>query len=739
MRAQVILGALALTLTARAAADEAKTPSGHSIHGEAFDEGPRQAATLLAGMGTIVFPVTTASREAQAFFVQGMAQIHTFYYFEAERSFRQAAVHDSQCAMAYWGMALANQNNRRRAAAFAGKADQRAGSASDRERKYIEAMKAFVAEGKNDDERRAGYIHGLEAVILAHPDDVEAKALLAWALVSGAGGKLGSRVVVNQLIEEILRQNPLHPGAHHYRIHLWDGNDPAQALASAEAYARAAPGIAHAWHMPGHIYNGLGRWQEAAHTQDAAARVDHARMLATATLPFTIHNYVHNQHYLIANLLHLGRAQEALALARNLIEEPRDPERNHQGDRGHAGRLGRFCLMKTCVRFELWDEVLSERHLDWSDIPEERAWEAYAKGLARLYLGDLDEARSHAGRLDEIAAEAAKKPGWDADLIETTRSELRGRLLVAEGKTLEGFALLDKGAKLQVEKFDGDLGPYPRPFHEALGYTHLAARNWGLAEACFRQVLDKRKDTVASAAGLVAALHGKGDRQAALEAHGAFLAAARSADPDLPCERRIEPIALALAAGPDARDLTGGPPTATAAVGSAADLEALGPPLWVPSAAPDFELAGLDGATLSLAGGRGKYLVLIFYLGGACPHCIDQLKAFGKVREELRGLGAEVAGASDDPPEKIRELLAGPAGKEIPFPLFSDPGRRVAKLYGTHDTFEDLPLHGVILIDRRGKIRWSRAGAAPFTDAAFVVAEIKRLEACFQAARQARI
>src|SRR5215510_67142 len=96
MRSPIAILTVCLGLAARAFADEpqAASPPAHSIHGEAFDEGPRQAATLLEGMGPVVFPVTTSSREAQAYISQGVAQVHTFYYFEAERSFRQAAVHD---------------------------------------------------------------------------------------------------------------------------------------------------------------------------------------------------------------------------------------------------------------------------------------------------------------------------------------------------------------------------------------------------------------------------------------------------------------------------------------------------------------------------------------------------------------------------------------------------------------------------------------------------------------------
>ena len=83
------------------------------------------------------FPATTKKPEAQAFIDQGVAQLHSFYYFESERSFRQAAKIDPDCAMAYWGMAMSNVNNAKRAKEFLKEARKRAASASRREQLYI--------------------------------------------------------------------------------------------------------------------------------------------------------------------------------------------------------------------------------------------------------------------------------------------------------------------------------------------------------------------------------------------------------------------------------------------------------------------------------------------------------------------------------------------------------------------------------------------------------------------------
>src|SRR5438552_17494220 len=71
-------------------ANPAVPAPGHSVHGEAVNDGPRHAAPLMPGMGKARFPVTTKKPEAQAFMDQGVAQLHSFYYFESEPSFLHA-------------------------------------------------------------------------------------------------------------------------------------------------------------------------------------------------------------------------------------------------------------------------------------------------------------------------------------------------------------------------------------------------------------------------------------------------------------------------------------------------------------------------------------------------------------------------------------------------------------------------------------------------------------------------
>src|SRR4029079_12421406 len=68
---------------------------------------PLLPAKLLPGMGvTKDFPVTTTSEDARKFFLQGVSQIHSFWFQESERSCTQALEYDKDMAMAYWCIAL---------------------------------------------------------------------------------------------------------------------------------------------------------------------------------------------------------------------------------------------------------------------------------------------------------------------------------------------------------------------------------------------------------------------------------------------------------------------------------------------------------------------------------------------------------------------------------------------------------------------------------------------------------
>ena len=308
---QYALSCLALLgLSSLASAQEPVKPAfGHSMQGEAFNEGPRQRAMLLKGIPKIEFPTSTKNKKAQQFFEQGVAQIHAYWYFEAERSFRQAADLDPEFAMAYWGMARSNVNNRGRAKGFAEKAVEKRTKADKREQGYIDAI-ALFGSGKNDE-----YVAALRKLVADYPLDIEATAQLAHELQERAFDK-PKQDEVERLTQEVLAVNPMHP-IHHYRIHLWDRPDNTNALDSAHKSGLAEQASAHMWHMEGHIYTQLKRYGDAATSQEASARVDHAHMGRVQIIPDQIFNYAHNNQWLAESFEFTGQPQKALEVARD--------------------------------------------------------------------------------------------------------------------------------------------------------------------------------------------------------------------------------------------------------------------------------------------------------------------------------------------------------------------------------------------------------------------------------------
>ena len=91
-----------------------KPDKGHSAHGAAFDIGPRQKPWVMEGIGVAPFPITTKNPEVQKWFNQGNALMHSFWYYEAERSFRWCLKLEPDNAMAYWGAGARDQRPRRR-------------------------------------------------------------------------------------------------------------------------------------------------------------------------------------------------------------------------------------------------------------------------------------------------------------------------------------------------------------------------------------------------------------------------------------------------------------------------------------------------------------------------------------------------------------------------------------------------------------------------------------------------
>ena len=739
--------------TAPASSTNPAVPAaGHSIHGEAFNDGPRHHATLMPGMGQVNFPVTTASPEAQKFVNQGVAQLHSYYYLEAERSFRQAALLDPACPMAYWGMAMANVNNARRARGFMKEARTKAESAklTHREELYLDALEALYKEKGDDKAKKKDHLLGLEEIVAEFPEDLDARAWMALVAWQNAGSD-GSRQALDVTLESVLEKNPLHPGAHHYRIHFWDHVKVARAEKAAALYAKAAPGIAHAWHMPGHTYTELQRYADAAYQQEGSARVDHAYMMHDHVMPFEIHNYAHNNQWLATSLSHIGRARDSIIVARNLVEQPRDPQKNGPNDGGSPQRSGRLRWVETLIKYELWDDLIAATTsgaLDWTDIPAEKAQKAYSLGLAYAAKGDQARLAEQIAALKAIPegrrgrregppppaaqASAAPKPSTTTPPAAapapapapaptpTPPSPGPNAALVAE---LEGHEFLARGEALKaLEAFAKARQMSP----EALAQAHLTARNFGFAETPARSAVDQKPNQFVPLATLVEVLHANNKDAEARETYRKLEPMLRQADKDTPIARRLAAIV-------EGWKSQGGwtpspePSTDETVAAGRVELEPLGPLAWSPWRAEPFALTDTDGKTFTLAEHKGRNVVVLFYLGNKCAHCMQQLQEFGKQMKAFQALDTDLVAIGTDTMEDAKSLKANADGIKFPMPLLPDPSLDVFKTYQAFDDFENAPLHGAFLIDKQGNVRFQRISADPFLDVEFLKGEAARV------------
>jgi len=797
-------------------------PEGHSHIGDSFNEGPRQAAYLMPDWDKIQFPVSTEAEQAQRFFAQGIGQLHGFWYLESERSFRQAAAIDPECAMTYWGMGMANVENEERAAAFAHEAYKRRAAASDREQRFIdslaeyydvdhvyadeievkkaseesetedvEAEEAEAEEAETDEaealerelfdveqrqpaddkKRMATFIKDLEELLYEYPDDIEAKAILVnqlW-MARRKGIPTPSRLANEALLEQIFAVNPMHP-AHHYRIHLWDSKDASvRAVSSAARSGQAYPSIAHMWHMGGHIFARLGRHSDAAWQQEASARTDHAYMMRDMVMPDQIHNFAHNNEWLTRSLRNAGRISEAIDLAKNMIELPRHPVYNHLDKRGCSSTYGRRRLAEALELYERWEELIATSntiYLEPIDEDDSRVERASLLAQAYLFSGDEVEARAQMAVLDELltkaktermksvdeaeeqAIEDEKKPSEVHDAMSNALTghsrpleRLRSRVDVV--RALETLILpqseqerpetLEEGDDESAEEL-----PDPEAIRLAalktledsrFSRTHLSrllieAGEHERAAEMAREAIEDKPGVAILHANLAYVLWATGDEDGAHEAFETLRGFSERFELDNPPFERLAPLVKELGLPNDWRQ----PMARLADIGERVPLAGLGPFRWSPTEAPDWKLPDGFGNEVSLADYKGKPVLMIFFLGFGCVHCVEQLGAFAPVAQEFLDAGIPIVTIGTDSVEDLADSQERDTAKDkLPFPILADPKLEIFKQYRCHDDFESLALHGTFLLDGEGRVRWQDISYEPFMDTEFLLTESKRL------------
>jgi len=480
---------------------------------------PTLPAKILTGMGTVHLPMTTSSPEAQRFFDQGVAQMHSFWAREAERSFLQAAALDPAAPMPYWGIAMvaagdwrprfqidtqdaffgkqvAPATSRARAAAIkAVELSQAPGKATDLEKMYIAAIAARRNQEAKEPEE--AFVKGLRALLAAHPGEVEAELDLALMIMRGftqpekkpvAAGSMEAVAI----LRELLIQAPEHPGVHHYVIHAFEGSTFAKdAWPSCAKYVQLVTNIPHALHMPGHIYAQTGRWSDAA-AAFAAAAVNERMWMAQDKLYGNGH-HGHNVHFLATAYSFEGRYDDAIEAAKELLAFQENPAQQAVADGvGTARAQGWFAMLRTLVQFEKWDAILAGDMLPVLARPRQEAWRHWARALAYANQGSAAKARDEAAKFDEALADyRTRTHRANPSELEVARQEMQAHLELAEGHTDRALKLFEQASKAERHLTYTEPPYYPRPVAEPWGRAALKLNKPQLSDKAFKIALDQ--------------------------------------------------------------------------------------------------------------------------------------------------------------------------------------------------------------------------------------------------------
>jgi hypothetical protein len=293
----------------------AKSNSGDDVESMAV---PGQIAPRLQNLGDHKFPVTTSSARAQLFVSQGMMLTYGFNHAEATRSFREAARLDSNCDMAYWGMALVLEPNINMAMApeaepqaydLVQKALALKEYTSEKEKAYIDTLAVRYSGAKKPDRNslNRAYVNAMRDLHHRYPDDLDAATLYAKAVMDLRPWNYWTRDMkpypetgeVLEVLESVLARNPNHPGAIHLYIHTVELARPELAEVAAERLWTLAPGAGHLVHMPSHIFRRIGRYHDASKSnQDAVAADEDYIVQCRAQGVYPLAYYPHNIHLL---------------------------------------------------------------------------------------------------------------------------------------------------------------------------------------------------------------------------------------------------------------------------------------------------------------------------------------------------------------------------------------------------------------------------------------------------------
>jgi len=438
---------------------------------------------LRQGIGKLHEEVTTTSTEAQAYYDQGLAYLHSYVWIEAARSFHQALRLDSSLAMAYVGLsdAYVGLLDVPSAVAAAEKAKSFATKVSERERERISlrALQMDYLQDSGDIKKYFAYRQALSDALSATPNDPWLWILRGFAdegtpTAHGQGGLVDTIA----FYQTALRLSPDNFAAHHYLAHTLENHGPAkEALEQSEIYVGMAPAIPHAHHMHGHDLRRVGQTEQAIEEFLKAEELeDNYYRAENIPAQFDWH-HAHNLQLLAMSYEALGQIKAAEAAFREAFGLPT------YTDFADYNR-------KAWPEF-LLDHGRSREALAASQELVNSQW-ALARfaghslaGRAQLAINHQEDAKTElvlAERETEQMQPAVLKPLSDSAL-------LRAAIMLREGRMEEGNRLMERVVKDVVAVSGPDAWSAALFELEYVARIAREASDWTLAESAAQEMI----------------------------------------------------------------------------------------------------------------------------------------------------------------------------------------------------------------------------------------------------------